>query len=839
MSLLDSHLEQISLSSSAIAELPFPSPRIFTNALLGSHDITALIRDTEAHERALFQVDPTSKPHASRRATRRTTTFAAEPEKESMASRIYSARNNRNQSAVARVLGSDMMEEIKKSAGTSSRGPRGEVNIEVLLRGAEILCNVYPVVGAQDKIATLRYRHEIIAKSIADLEDRVAANTAELEQMRNSYDDEDKYDIPMPAAAPDADVTDEDIERELAEIRELERRKRKLEERVTGMDRDLGGLMETLIVRPELRRLRLICPEIPYVFTVKKQYGWVAGPGSAAHGAASAALQLDSNRSSTETAASTEQQKSQHTQLVRSLWEALNNRDPQSTEYSTAHMKLSQLSQNLMKGMRLFQQSRQQALQQQQAQQQQAQQQQVQAQAQGPPVQRTQSNNPQNLTQLLPQIQQKVQGLNFFLPPNVTPEQIQSWIPEARLRYGIALQKQEVGRARIADLRQQFSQRQSQGGMSQEEVTEFKNRQMAAEKLFREGSDFLNKFKDQQETFKAQGQQTSQMAQPAQNANANPAQTTASGPAAGGAAQGNNQAAGGASASMANAPTPAPHTINSAVNAARNQAGQTAMSPSTSQPGQPAAPHRHHSKEPQGAQATFNQTPTADGSAATPTTQAMNQGPPRPLSQQAAMAQAANYNTNQNQQQPQGVNQGANGQSGHPTGYLANRPTETSTRQINMAIPTKLNVSTPEPVPMSAARPTLSGGPSHGAMGMMGQPAIQKHPGYVLEGEGQHVLSKKMLDILVRQVTGGGEGEMLTPDAEEFVLQMADDFVDDVITQACRLAKLRPSSTLDIRDIQLVLERNYNMLKKPQPTQGWLQKMSAVQAAKVTQGRSE
>ncbi|KAJ6157314.1 hypothetical protein N7470_004906 [Penicillium chermesinum] len=223
MSLLDSHLEQISLSSSAIAELPFPSPRIFTNALLGSHDITALIRDTEAHERALFQVDPTSKPHASRRATRRTTTFAAEPEKESMASRIHSARNNRNQSAVARVLGSDMMEEIKKSA--------------------EILCNVYPVVGAQDKIATLRYRHEIIAKSIADLEDRVAANTAELEQMRNSYDDEDKYDIPMPAAAPDADVTDEDIERELAEIRELERRKRKLEERVTGMDRDLGGLM--------------------------------------------------------------------------------------------------------------------------------------------------------------------------------------------------------------------------------------------------------------------------------------------------------------------------------------------------------------------------------------------------------------------------------------------------------------------------------------------------------------------------------------------------------------------------------------------------------------------
>ena len=81
---------------------------------------------------------------------------------------------------------------------------------------------------------------------------------------------------------------------------------------------------------------------------------------------------------------------------------------------------------------------------------------------------------------------------------------------------------------------------------------------------------------------------------------------------------------------------------------------------------------------------------------------------------------------------------------------------------------------------------------------------------------------------------------------------MADDFVDDVITAACRLSKLRsPSSTLEIRDLQLVLERNYNMrisgfaaddlrtVKKPQPAQGWTQKMSAVQAAKVTQGRSE
>ncbi|RMJ24142.1 hypothetical protein PHISP_04977 [Aspergillus sp. HF37] len=245
MGLLDSHLGQIALSSSTIADLPFHPPRIFTNALLGPHDITALIRDTETHERALFQIDPsTQSAHASqRRATRRATQFQPEVEKESMANRIYSARDKRNQSAVARVLGSDMMEDIKRSAGTSSEA-RGEVNIEVLLRGAEILCGVYPVAGAQEKIASLRYRHQLISESLGQLEDRVASNTAELERMSRSYgDDYEDYDTGATLQSETVDVTDDDIEQELAEIRDLEEKKRALEDRVSGMERDLGGLM--------------------------------------------------------------------------------------------------------------------------------------------------------------------------------------------------------------------------------------------------------------------------------------------------------------------------------------------------------------------------------------------------------------------------------------------------------------------------------------------------------------------------------------------------------------------------------------------------------------------
>lgn len=38
-------------------------------------------------------------------------------------------------------------------------------------------------------------------------------------------------------------ITVEDLEKEEQEIRELERKKRALEDRVSGMERDLGGLL--------------------------------------------------------------------------------------------------------------------------------------------------------------------------------------------------------------------------------------------------------------------------------------------------------------------------------------------------------------------------------------------------------------------------------------------------------------------------------------------------------------------------------------------------------------------------------------------------------------------
>ncbi|OIW26528.1 hypothetical protein CONLIGDRAFT_581350 [Coniochaeta ligniaria NRRL 30616] len=260
---------------------------------------------------------------------------------------------------------------------------------------------------------------------------------------------------------------------------------------------------------------------------------------------------------------------------------------------------------------------------------------------------------------------------------------------------------------------------------------------------------------------------------------------------------------------------------------------------------------------------------------ATPTT-----GQPRPLSHSAALSMA-NQRTGSIAmpgQQPQagtptqstpGTGSGVIGaaQQPHPSqmpqhpgqqhGVQPGQQSLQSKLPIPKVLPEKAT-QVPTPVPtmggIGSGRPTFSGGSGIGG-GVMGQPALAKTPAYQLEGEGDRVLNKKKLDELVRQVCGGtaegDEGSLLTPDVEESVLNLADSFVDNVLHSACRNAKERGSKVLEIRDIQLVLERTYNIripgysseelrtVRKIQPSAAWITKMSAVQAAKVMPGKGD
>lgn len=157
-----------------------------------------------------------------------------------------SSRPPRRNTAVAAVLGPELHSEVKKMEG------KGEVDVAVLLRGAEKLNDVYSLPGVPKRIESLRVRYTQLQSSLRHYEQKVERQTRELERMNKNDRESDEVEeefgsegrrTPAREVAEDLEVTEEDLRQEEEEIRELERRKKELEDRVSGMERDLGGLL--------------------------------------------------------------------------------------------------------------------------------------------------------------------------------------------------------------------------------------------------------------------------------------------------------------------------------------------------------------------------------------------------------------------------------------------------------------------------------------------------------------------------------------------------------------------------------------------------------------------
>lgn len=83
----------------------------------------------------------------------------------------------------------------------------------------------------------------------------------------------------------------------------------------------------------------------------------------------------------------------------------------------------------------------------------------------------------------------------------------------------------------------------------------------------------------------------------------------------------------------------------------------------------------------------------------------------------------------------------------------------------------------------------------------------QKTPNYI-SPECRELLPSNKLAELLQEVA---PGEVLDPDVEEFLQEHIDEFVENVTEFACRFAKHRKSRVLEARDIQLHLEKNWNI----------------------------
>lgn len=138
------------------------------------------------------------------------------------------------------MLGGDLHDQIRRS---ERRGGKDEVDVEVLLRGAEKLCGVYALPGALDRIPAQRAKYAHNRNTLAYYEAKVEQQAEALRQMNKDHWMDDDEDEDVPAADGDEILTEVDLRKTEEEVRELERKKKELQERLRAMDKDLGGLL--------------------------------------------------------------------------------------------------------------------------------------------------------------------------------------------------------------------------------------------------------------------------------------------------------------------------------------------------------------------------------------------------------------------------------------------------------------------------------------------------------------------------------------------------------------------------------------------------------------------
>lgn len=69
-------------------------------------------------------------------------------------------------------------------------------------------------------------------------------------------------------------------------------------------------------------------------------------------------------------------------------------------------------------------------------------------------------------------------------------------------------------------------------------------------------------------------------------------------------------------------------------------------------------------------------------------------------------------------------------------------------------------------------------------------------------------IEPKRLQDLVNEVD---PDEQLDEDVEEVLLDIADEFIENVVSSACAIAKHRNSKSLEVEDVKLYLERKYKI----------------------------
>ncbi|KAK6523952.1 Transcription initiation factor TFIID subunit 12 [Arthrobotrys megalospora] len=430
------------------------------------------------------------------------------------------------------------------------------------------------------------------------------------------------------------------------------------------------------------------------------------------------------------------------------------------------------------------------------------------------------------------------QPMKLLVPGHIDPENADNWRREAEARLRTAYASMVSFRTTIQSL--QAAINSPEKPLSPEELADKRSQLEQIQKQNKKCEDFINAFRMQQSTLVRNAAATSasgaeQVPGTNSTSEATPI-TTADSPA--------NVASGPTVPSLAKAMAPVkapalqqtPSSIGSVGNAIAAASAQNVAHNSNTQPGSQKSPTSANPLRTPTSQTVF---PPGSSIPQMPTQTPPNTGP-RTSSVSGPTAS-----------HPHALQQAISQPGASDATSKASVPGTTNTPVIQregasahrLPIPKSLTMPAPTAVPVPPARPTLPGG-THAPSGsqVVGAPAIAKAPQFELDEASGGLLSKRKLQELVRQID---PDESLDPEVEESVLELTDDFVDTLLTYACRMAKHRGSDALDIRDVQMILERNWNIripgysmddirtVRKFNPTASYQQKLQALQAGKA------